>query len=154
MLSDIDKLRREKSEDRQRAYRLAQNMEQMLERFNNDSSESMISFKELKSTHVGEIYYVNPKVYFIPIKITESELKFITIVEPDGSFGVQEHDVPEWCKILKGHLIEYLDNNKVYGEGDIVSYKAYKKHKPGAKFLSVYLVTFREDSVNVTPAET
>ena len=78
----------------------------------------------------------------------------MTYVKAGGTFGLQSHDVSEFCKVLKGHLIEAERGDKVYGEGKEVYYAPYEEHKPYAVVDSVYEVTFPLKDANITPSKT
>lgn len=139
---EIRRLRAERENYQNQAYKTANQIDKMLSAFDNDDGDELITFFDLKQSVLHDIYNVNDKVSFIPIKISEEQLKFITVVEAGGEFGTQLHDIKEYCKILKGHLIEGLEGDREYNVGDIVNYNAYKRHKPKSNMFSIYLVTF------------
>jgi hypothetical protein len=143
---EIQKLRNERNSERKRCETMTNNIDKMLKNLNDDSGDSLVNWESLNETEIGEIYYVNKDVFFIPVEKSEDKLSFITVCEKSGEFGIQAHDIDEYCKVLKGQLIEKMQNYKIVNVGETITYPAYLKHKPsgGDGGLNVYWVTFKK----------
>ncbi|WP_339875212.1 hypothetical protein [Olleya marilimosa] len=145
MKEELRRLRAEKAADKERFEVLSIRVNNMLKIFNEDAGETMVTWEDLLDTKVGEIYYVNENVYFIPVNIQSKKLTFISICEPNGKFGIQEHDIDEACKVIKGQLIEKMQDNRVIKKGETITYKAHQKHKPvGGDEFNIYWVEFKK----------
>lgn len=149
----IDSLRKQRTEQRKAIGVYTYEIEQTLNKFAIDAGDSFIPISEFMHLNVGEPFYVNEKVHFIRQETSLERVIFMTYVKAGGSFGLQSHDVPEICKIIRGHLIEAERGDKVYGEGKEIYYAPYEEHKPYALVDSVYEVTFKLDNKNNTPAK-
>lgn len=146
---EINDLRAERKSERERCLNISNKIDFMLKKFNDDEGETLVNWDELIETEIGQVYEVNEDVMIIPILATKDELTFITVCQPNGEFGLQEHNVDEFAKILKGELIEKTQNFKIYKIGDVVHYPPYTKHKPkGGDMVNVYWVTFKKELNN------
>jgi len=115
---------------------------EMLNSFDSDTGETMVSWEQLREAKVGERNEVNSKVSFEKVDESDNHQRFLSYMEEGGSFGVQEHDCYEVCKILKGNLIEPLRGYSIFCEGDQILYAPYEKHKPQSSSQSIYEVIF------------
>jgi hypothetical protein len=57
-------------------------------------------------------------------------MRFKTYLKAGGKYGIHAHDCNEYATVIKGHLIEMLNNKKVYNEGETVTYLANFLHEP------------------------
>jgi hypothetical protein len=79
----------------------------------------MITVEDFKSVPLNEMVLLTSKVSFIKILENENELHFRTYLQAGGKW-YYSHDCNEYTTVLKGHLIEVLDNRKTYIEGETV----------------------------------
>jgi hypothetical protein len=75
--------------------------------------------------------------YFDKVKMC-----FRTYLEAGGRYSQHKHTCQEITKVIKGHLIELLDNNKIYEVGQTVIYDSATMHEPYCTIESEYDVTF------------
>lgn len=121
---------------------------EMKAKFSADEGDGLITYNELLQTKFNTWIDLGNGVRFMRVLHPEKPVYFITVMNPETSpnniaeFGLQWHDCRENCGVLKGHLIDLYDEDKIYKEGDIAHYKAFKKHKPVAKVFSIYEVEF------------
>jgi anti-sigma factor ChrR (cupin superfamily) len=66
---------------------------------------------------------------------------FRTYLEAGGRYSQHKHNCQEITKVIKGHLIELLDNNKIYEVGQTVIYDSATMHEPYCTIESEYDVT-------------
>ena len=120
----------------------------VLNRFSIDQGRTVITYEELSNIAFDVWLHPSPGVRFKRVKHPEKPVYFITEMRPEETndnlavFGLHQHDCKEICEVKEGHLIEILERNKNYAEGDKVFYPAFYKHKPCAKTFSVYGVEF------------
>jgi hypothetical protein len=123
-------------------------IQDVLSRFSEDQGKTMITYQELSEIAFDLWFKVSPGVRFKRVQHPKKPLYFITEMYPEltedhqAVFGLQQHDCKEVCEVKTGHLIEVLENNKLYSQGDKVFYPAFYKHKPRATVYSVYGVEF------------
>jgi hypothetical protein len=145
MLQEDDKRLREALQHLTQSEALIQDV---LSRFSEDQGKTMITYQELSDIAFDIWLNVSPGVRFKRVQHPQKPLYFITEMHPEltkdhcAVFGLQQHDCKEICEIKTGHLIEILENNKHYSQGDKVFYPAFYKHKPSASVYSVYSVEF------------
>jgi hypothetical protein len=152
---NIKALRAQKNLYRHELKGLTTKIAEMLDKFNLDEGEDVVSYHDLSKLEFDVPYHVNDKVMFIRQQnIDPNTLLFITHMKAGGKFGKQSHDVIENCEIVKGRLIEEMRNDKVYVEGDIVTYQSFEVHKPYTDVSSIYHVTFTRTNKNLTPSQT
>lgn len=140
--SELALLRAQRNSEREKAKKIAHELCKMVSRFANDSGKAEISYAELEKCKVGETFCVNDKVSFIRQKSGENELVFITHMKPNGTFGFQKHDCLEIVKVIQGNLIERCRDDRVYKEGEMLTYNIGEMHKPSSDTESIYEVTF------------
>lgn len=104
----------------------------VLKSFESDEIE-MITYNDLKQLEEGKKYQVNNKVYFIPIDLKKDVLHFVTMVEPNGWFGMQVHDCYEMCEVFKGEFVRNKADDNAYLVGQRVYYGVNETHNPGSK---------------------
>lgn len=145
-MEEIIKLKKELAELRLKIARsvkvISIELENMLNVFNKDDGNAMVTWNDLLLSRMGEKYYVNEKVYFTKYYQSESVQKFKCFMEAGGTFGMQEHDCLEEATVIKGHLIDYFKGGKIYTEGNLITYKPNELHKPYANVASIYDVVF------------
>jgi quercetin dioxygenase-like cupin family protein len=112
--------------------------------FNNNKLVS-ISFDELKLFKIGERVSVNDEIDFEKTYEDDNKQVFLTYLEKGGAFGIHSHDCYEFCKVLKGNLIEKTRGLKSYGANEISIYAPNEKHTPYATENSVYEVIFLKE---------
>jgi hypothetical protein len=115
--------------------------QKILSVFDNDKKLE-ITFDDLKVFKVGERAEVNDGVFFEKTYEDKNKMTFLTYMIDGGTFGIHLHDCWEFCKILKGNLIEKQRGYKRYSEGETVSYSKGEEHTPYATQDSVYEVHF------------
>jgi len=121
----------------------------VLNRFSTDQGKTVITYEELSNIAFDVWLHPSPGVRFKRVKHPEKPVYFITEMRPEETddniamFGLHQHDCKEICEVKEGHLIEMLERNKSYTEGDKVFYPAFYRHKPCAKTFSVYRVEFK-----------
>lgn len=139
---EIEELRKERNLIRASNSFTIKTTEDILNTFNLDDGTSLVSFDELKSLNLKEVYDVNESISFVMTSKTDNKLVFTTYMMEGGTFGLQHHDCIEICKVIEGNLFESDRGFKVYTKGDTIIYAAFEKHKPYATVDSVYEVTF------------
>lgn len=148
-MEEIVKLKAELAELRkvtfESVHNISNELDKMLNIFNSDDGHTMIPFKDLKLSQIGKKYFVNSNVYFVKYAETKDVLKFNCYMNAGGTFGIQEHDCLEETTIIKGHLIEYFRKDKIYHEGETVTYLPNEIHKPFAEIESIYDVIFTKN---------
>lgn len=107
-----------------------------------DERETTITFDELLIFEIGKRNEVNDGVFFEKTYQDENKLVFLTYMLEGGGFGVHLHDCVEFCKIIKGNLIERTRGYKKYEQGQLVIYAPNELHRPYATSESLYEVTF------------
>lgn len=107
-----------------------------------DERETTITFDELVLFEIGKRNEVNDGVFFEKTYQDENKLVFLTYMLEGGGFGVHLHDCVEFCKILKGNLIERTRGYKKYEKGQTIVYAPDELHRPYATSESLYEVTF------------
>lgn len=156
-LNEIQALRAQRELMRMEMKQITSSIDDMLGRFCNDEGETLITAASMMMCNVGEMNQVNDKVRFIRQESEQDILHFITYVDAGGSFGVQDHDVVEICRVVKGHLIESMRDDVEIKMGESIQYEAFEKHKPRADLDSVYDVTFKLNinrDIHITSAQT
>lgn len=117
-------------------------------KFVNDEGEGLITKEELLKTDFNTWIDLGNGVKFMRIYKQDKPLFFITEMNPENSpkkiaeFGKQWHDCIEECKVIKGHMIDLIDD-KEYLEGETAVYEANQKHKPVSKVFSIFEVEFK-----------
>jgi quercetin dioxygenase-like cupin family protein len=71
------------------------------------------------------------------------------IFKTGGKYGIHTHDCDEYTTVVKGHLIEIL-NDKTYVEGETVVYFANSLHEPACEVDSEYYVIFKSKKGSYT----
>lgn len=116
-------------------------------KFKEDEGEGLITKKELARAEYNVWIDLGNGVRFMRVYKENVPIFYITEMNPDNSpnkiaeFGSQWHDCFEGCKVIKGHMID-LVNNKEYKEGETANYEPFEKHKPISKVFSIYEVVF------------
>lgn len=117
-------------------------------KFTSDDGDGLITFEELSTTQFNIWIDLGNGVKFMRIMHPTKPVYYITEMNPEESpneiaeMGIQWHDCNEKCKVLKGHMIDAYDNARTYEVGETAAYNPLKKHKPLAKFKSIYEVEF------------
>jgi quercetin dioxygenase-like cupin family protein len=55
---------------------------------------------------------VTEKVSFVKYFEAEGEMRFKTYLKAGGKYSIHAHDCNEYATVIKGHLIEMLNNKK------------------------------------------
>lgn len=138
--------------------RIKKALDACLVQFRSDEGDTLINIQQFGNLTLGERFYVNKGIYFIPVEYGVSTWVFYTVIEPGYFFGFHEHNVPEVCKVIAGVLVNQKDG-KEYQPGQIASWDKFTLHKPGAKvnggvleLLVIFDITGIEGTDNVTPA--
>lgn len=140
----IAELRAERRQYQDTVLVITKDVENTLNLFAFDDGVTMIDWELLRGFVIGETYPVNSKVKFVKYFEDEDEMFFKTYMEAGGTFGLQEHDISEIVKILKGHLIEQERGDKIYEKDEVVVYAPFEKHKPKSFVDSIYDVKFKK----------
>lgn len=139
---EIERLRSERRMSMKKIEQSTLEIENILNVFALDSGQTLISWNDLIAAKMGKSYSVNSKVSFIKYFQNQTTLKFKCYAEAGGTFGFQEHNCLEETKIITGHLIETLRDDKEYTEGQVISYQPREMHKPHFEKDSVLDVIF------------
>jgi quercetin dioxygenase-like cupin family protein len=142
-IENIEYLRAERVEARVQFEKITNCITETMIKLNGKDDKSMITVEDFKSVPLNEMVLLTSKVSFIKILENENELHFRTYLQ-GGKYGIHSHDCNEYTTVLKGHLIEVLDNRKTYIEGETVVYLAYSLHEPSCEVDSEYYVVFKK----------
>ena len=139
---EVFRLNTEANEQKQKCLlKLNEKLDKVLTGFG-DEIETIITFDDLLIFEIGKRNEVNDGVYFEKTYQDDNKLVFLTYMLEGGGFGVHLHDCVEFCKILKGNLIERTRGYKKYQQGQTIVYAPNELHRPYATSESLYEVTF------------
>jgi hypothetical protein len=139
---EIEALRIERAANREKFHEITKSTEQAMNTFRGIGTEYMVSSDELKEFQVGYAVRVSEKVTFVKYFEDKVKMCFRTYLEAGGRYSQHKHNCQEITKVIKGHLIELLDNNKIYEVGQTVIYDSATMHEPYCTIESEYDVTF------------
>ncbi len=140
--NEIDLLRKERIELKNKFSTVNLEVKSILDRLCNDVGKTMVSWGDFSKIPMGEMFAVNEKVNILKFFQDEKNIKFKTFMQPGATMGLQDHDIDERVFVVFGNLIEETRSDKVYTKGDYVFYKAFEKHKPKSDTESEYEVIF------------
>jgi hypothetical protein len=75
------------------------------------------------------------------VKYFDKKKCFRTYLEAGGRYSQHKHNCQEITKVIKGHLIELLDNNKIHEAGQNRYLRQRILHEPYCTIESEYDVT-------------
>jgi quercetin dioxygenase-like cupin family protein len=110
---------------------------------NGKGDVSLVTIADFKLVPLNELVMLTSKVSFIKVIDNDNEMHFKTYLKAGGKYGIHTHDCDEYTTVVKGHLIELLNNNKTYVEGETVVYFANSLHEPACEVDSEYYVIFK-----------
>jgi quercetin dioxygenase-like cupin family protein len=142
----IEMLRVERLSKREQVNNLTDELKEIMRSLSGSSTleNKMVSLRGLEKLDIGEKIQISDDIGIQKYKETESEVYFRAFVKAGGKFGVHQHDVDEHTTVVKGHLIELTDNNKMYSVGETVIYLSRVLHEPSCKVDSEYRVIFKK----------
>lgn len=113
-----------------------------LEGFSNNE-DTVITKETIRGLEMGKWNYLKEdNGRYKLIELTEDTAVFLTEMNVNGTFGIHKHDCIEMGEIIKGDLIDEMNDLKL-GEGETFCYEPFQKHKPYCSMKSVYKVTFK-----------
>jgi hypothetical protein len=137
-------LREERLSNREKVVKITAELTRAISGLNGGGNDSMVSIKDFEDLLIGEVVNINEKISIEKYRDTEFEICFKTYVKAGARFGVHQHDAEEHTTVLKGHLIELLDNKKLYSVGETVVYLSEVLHEPSCDVDSEYDVIFKK----------
>jgi quercetin dioxygenase-like cupin family protein len=140
----IKTLRNERLEVRKQFTMLTDDLSDIIRRLNGEDENFMVTLEDFKAVKIGEIIVLTPKVSFVKVLENKSEMHFKTFLKAGGKYGIHSHDCDEHTTVIKGHLIERLNNKHTYLVGDTVIYLSQSLHEPSCEIDSEYYVMFRK----------
>jgi hypothetical protein len=140
----ISTLREERLHNRARVLSITAELSRVMGGLSGLSSDSMVSMRDFENLLIGEVVNISEDISIEKYKETDFETCFKTYVKAGGVFGVHQHDAEEHTTVLKGHLIELLDNKRLYSVGETVVYLSRVLHEPSCEVDSEYDVTFKK----------
>lgn len=139
----IEALRNERLKTREAFFEITKTAERVMNVLRGVSTEFMVTIEELKEFKIGQLIKLSSKVSFVKYYEDHLEMRFTTYLEPGGRYGIHKHNCEEITRVVSGHLIELLDDNKIYACGQRVVYKKDILHEPYCTIKSEYDVTFK-----------
>jgi hypothetical protein len=110
---------------------------------NGKGDVSLVTMDDFRAVPLNELVNLTDKVSFVKVVCNEEEIHFKTYLKAGGKYGIHTHDGDEYTTVIKGHLIEMLNNNKTYVEGETVVYFSNSLHEPACQVDSEYYVIFK-----------
>jgi quercetin dioxygenase-like cupin family protein len=140
---NIMHLRAERIEARAQFEKITNCITETMSILNGKSDKSMVTIEDFRAVPMNEVVDLTSKVSFIKTFENENEMHFKTYLKAGGKYGVHAHDCDEHTTVVKGHLIELLNERKTYNEGETVTYLANSLHEPSCEIDSEYHVIFK-----------
>lgn len=138
----ITKLRLERREAVDKITRATLSLDIVLNSLALDEGDTLIKWDDLARFEVGMPLHVSEKVYFVKFFEKNDSMGFKVFLKAGGSFGIQKHDCLEEAIVLKGNLVESFRGDKVYTQGQTITYVDCQLHKPYCTVDSIYKVIF------------
>jgi quercetin dioxygenase-like cupin family protein len=139
----INRLRAERVEARVEFRTITDTIIETIKGLNGQAKMPMVTIKQFQDVPLNELVVLSDKVSFVKVLQSENEMHFKTFLKAGGKYGIHAHDCDEYATVIKGHLVELLNHNKVYTEGETVVYLANTLHEPSCQIDSEYYVIFK-----------